>query len=186
MALKTIPTTNINVRHLTRVEGHANILVEVHNGVVQTCRLEVVEAPRYFEAMLKGQHYSRAPHLASRICGICSVAHSTASLLAIESALQITNSEQTILLRKLNFLGEMLDSHILHIYLLVSPDLLGVGALADATVTLHIEGPAHIAGVGNGNPQSFEPFQSNQVDLFYGKAMLILGSGHGPRAWILS
>jgi beta-galactosidase len=50
--------------------------------------------------------------------------------------------------------------------------------LADATVTLHIEGPAHIAGVGNGNPQSFEPFQSNQVDLFYGKAMLILGSGH--------
>jgi sulfhydrogenase subunit alpha len=129
MALKTIPTTNINVRHLTRVEGHANILVEVHNGVVQTCRLEVVEAPRYFEAMLKGQHYSRAPHLASRICGICSVAHSTASLLAIESALQITNSEQTILLRKLNFLGEMLDSHILHIYLLVSPDLLGIGSV---------------------------------------------------------
>lgn len=41
-----------------------------------------------------------------------------------------------------------------------------------------MDGPAEIAGVGNGNPQSFEPFQADYVDLFYGKAMLILRSGH--------
>ena len=28
----------------------------------------------------------------------------------------------------------------------------------------------------NGNPQSFDPFQANQVKLFYGKAMIIIGS----------
>ncbi|MEJ2206749.1 MAG: glycoside hydrolase family 2 TIM barrel-domain containing protein [Gemmatimonadota bacterium] len=50
--------------------------------------------------------------------------------------------------------------------------------LADARVTLDIDGPGRIAGVGNGNPQSFEPFRSDHVDLFFGKAMLILGSGH--------
>ncbi len=50
--------------------------------------------------------------------------------------------------------------------------------LADNRVTLDIEGPGRIAGVGNGNPQSFESLQSNQVDLFFGKAMVILGSGH--------
>jgi beta-galactosidase len=50
--------------------------------------------------------------------------------------------------------------------------------LADARVMLRLDGPGSIAGVGNGNPQSFESFQADHVDLFYGKAMLILGAGH--------
>jgi beta-galactosidase len=49
--------------------------------------------------------------------------------------------------------------------------------LADARVRISIDGPAHIAGVGNGNPQSFEPFRADYVDLFFGKAMLIVGAG---------
>ena len=48
--------------------------------------------------------------------------------------------------------------------------------LADHLIELTIDGKGTIAGVGNGNPQSMEPFQSNQVKLFYGKAMLILRS----------
>lgn len=48
--------------------------------------------------------------------------------------------------------------------------------LADQRVRITVEGPAMIAGVGNGNPQSFEPFQADYVDLFYGKAMIILRS----------
>lgn len=54
--------------------------------------------------------------------------------------------------------------------------------LADARVSLEVEGPARIAGVGNGNPQSFEPFQADYVDLFNGKAMVILGTHHVPGA----
>ena len=49
---------------------------------------------------------------------------------------------------------------------------------AHRRVRLSVSGPAVIAGVGNGNPQSFEPFQADYVDLFYGKAMLILRAGH--------
>lgn len=48
---------------------------------------------------------------------------------------------------------------------------------ADGLLRINIVGPGVIAGVGNGNPQSFEPFQSDKVRLFYGKAMLILQSG---------
>ncbi|MCB0284418.1 MAG: DUF4982 domain-containing protein, partial [Calditrichaeota bacterium] len=48
--------------------------------------------------------------------------------------------------------------------------------LADNKITIKLDGPGRIAGVGNGNPQSFNSFQSNQVNLFYGKAMLIIGS----------
>lgn len=46
--------------------------------------------------------------------------------------------------------------------------------LAHDVVQFRIEGPATIAGVGNGNPLSLEPFKSNKVALFHGKAMLIL------------
>ncbi|HAH25858.1 MAG TPA: glycoside hydrolase family 2 [Prolixibacteraceae bacterium] len=49
--------------------------------------------------------------------------------------------------------------------------------LATNKMDLSITGPGRIAGVGNGNPQSFDPFQANYVNLFYGKAMIIVGSG---------
>ncbi len=48
--------------------------------------------------------------------------------------------------------------------------------LADNLINFEIKGSATIAGVGNGNPQSHEPFVFNYRKLFYGKAMLILQS----------
>jgi len=48
--------------------------------------------------------------------------------------------------------------------------------LADNLIKVSISGPAKIAGVGNGNPQSVEEFQADQVKLFYGKAMIIVKS----------
>jgi beta-galactosidase len=48
--------------------------------------------------------------------------------------------------------------------------------LTDNLIDFTLTGPGKIAGVGNGNPQSYEPFQANQIHLFYGKAMLIIRS----------
>jgi len=129
MAATKPRTLDINVHYITRVEGHGNIVVNARNGVLEQCDLEVIEAPRYFEAMLRGQPYQNAMHITSRICGICAVAHSTTSLRATEKALGVELSPQTILLRKLNYHGEMLDSHVLHTYMLVAPDLVGVGSV---------------------------------------------------------
>lgn len=122
-------TVRVDVHHLTRVEGHGNIVVDVQNGELKRCDLEIVETPRFFEAMLRGRPYAESSHITSRICGICAVGHATASLRATEKALGVTLSEQTTLLRRLNFHGEILDSHILHAYMLVAPDLLGVGSV---------------------------------------------------------
>ncbi|HMP08318.1 MAG TPA: hypothetical protein PJ982_18365, partial [Lacipirellulaceae bacterium] len=52
--------------------------------------------------------------------------------------------------------------------------------LADHEVAYEIEGPADLAGVGNGNPLSYESFQSDRGRLFFGKAMLIVRTR--PRA----
>ncbi len=46
--------------------------------------------------------------------------------------------------------------------------------LADNMIHFDIRGSGKIAGVGNGNPMSFEPFQADYRKLFYGKAMLII------------
>lgn len=127
----------IEVHHLTRIEGHGNIIVDIRDGTIQVCDLEIVEAPRYFEAMLRGRPYDQVPQLASRICGICAVSHTTASLGAIESALSVQISPQTALLRHLNLCAEMLDSHLLHVYLLVAPDLIGT----ESVIPLALEKP---------------------------------------------
>lgn len=119
----------IDVHYVTRVEGHGDIVVEVADGQLKECRFKVVETPRFFEAMLRGRPYSEASHLTSRICGICATGHATASLRATEKALGVEPSEQTRLLRKLAFHGELLDSHVLHTYLLVAPDFFGAGSV---------------------------------------------------------
>ncbi|MCD6303339.1 MAG: DUF4982 domain-containing protein [Planctomycetes bacterium] len=51
--------------------------------------------------------------------------------------------------------------------------------LADNLVHFRVQGPATIAGIGNGNPLGMEPFHASQHRLFYGKAMLILRSIEG-------
>jgi sulfhydrogenase subunit alpha len=119
----------IDVHHVTRVEGHGDIIVEIADGKMKECRFEIVESPRFFEAMLRGRPYLEASHITSRICGICATGHATASLRASEKALGVELSEQTKLLRKLTIHGEILDSHILHVYMLVAPDFLGVGSV---------------------------------------------------------
>ncbi len=117
---------SVNVEFLTRVEGHGHIVVDVAEGVLKTCQLQIVEAPRFFEAMLQGRSIFEAQHITSRICGICACGHSLASIQAAEAAIGFGPSEQTTKLRKLLLHMENLDSHVLHIYMLAAPDLLGV------------------------------------------------------------
>ena len=117
---------NINVEYLTRVEGHGNIVVNVREGKLEKCELQIVEAPRFFEGMIRGRSIFEAQHITSRICGICSCGHTLASIQAAEEAIGFIPTKQTIQLRKFLLYMENLDSHLLHIYFLVAPDLLGV------------------------------------------------------------
>lgn len=119
-------TRRVMVNHLTRVEGHGNIVVEIGpDGQTSACRWEVPEAPRFFEAMILGRSYQDVHQITSRICGICSIGHQLCSLQATEDALGIQISDQTTMLRKLALHAENLQSHILHLGYLVLPDLFG-------------------------------------------------------------
>ena len=47
--------TRFAVRQLTRVEGEGRLDLAVRNGVVTQARLEIFEAPRYFERLVVGR-----------------------------------------------------------------------------------------------------------------------------------
>ncbi|UCC51970.1 MAG: nickel-dependent hydrogenase large subunit, partial [Anaerolineaceae bacterium] len=119
----------IDVEHIARVEGHGNIHIGIENGELTECTWEVVETPRFFEAMFRGLSIEMAPLLAARVCGICSISHSLASTRAAERALKI---EPPLTAQKIRILAkhaETLQSHTLHLFFLVAPDLLDVGSV---------------------------------------------------------
>ncbi|WP_294345111.1 Ni/Fe hydrogenase subunit alpha [Prosthecochloris sp.] len=113
---------NIDVRHLTRVEGHGNIHITIQEGKLVDATWAVVETPRFFEMMVKGMSSERVPFLTSRICGICSISHSLASIRSLERAMAITVPPSAEKIRLLAMHGETLQSHALHLFFLAIPD----------------------------------------------------------------
>lgn len=120
---------SITIPHLTRVEGHGNISIRVENGQLIEASWEVIETPRFFEVMLKGMSADQVPFLTSRICGICSISHSLASIRALERAMEITPPPIAISTRLLAMHGETLQSHALHLFFLYAPDFAGTDSI---------------------------------------------------------
>ena len=120
---------NFHVEHLTRVEGHGDIVFSAKNGQVEKVQWNVTEAPRLFEAFVCGRPYYQIAQIVSRICGICSIGHTLASLKATESSMKMQISDQSKEMRKLAIHAENMQSHILHLGYLVAPDLFGVGSV---------------------------------------------------------
>ncbi len=120
---------NINVSPISRVEGHGDLVIDTKNRKIQKLMMSIPESPRFFEAMLVGRNWSEPSHITSRICGICSVAHTFASIKATEDAMGVKINEQILKLRKIINHGEYIQSNVLHVYFLAAPDFLGAGSV---------------------------------------------------------
>jgi coenzyme F420-reducing hydrogenase alpha subunit len=114
----------VSAEGIARVEGEGSLRVVVHDGTVSEVSLDIFEPPRYFEAMLVGRHFSEAPDITARICGICPVAYQLTACAAMEDAAGIVVDDRVQLLRRLLYCGEWIQSHALHVYLLHAPDFL--------------------------------------------------------------
>jgi len=115
----------IKVDYLARVEGEGSLYLKIKDDAVVDCRLEIFEPPRFFEALLRGRHFTEAPDITARICGICAIAYQMGAVHAMESICGVTVGGQLRELRRLIYCGEWIESHMLHIAMLHLPDFLG-------------------------------------------------------------
>lgn len=112
----------IKIDYLARVEGEGGFLIEIRDGRLERLNVHIFEAPRFFEAFLKGRNYSDVIDFTARICGICPVAYQMSAVHAIEKIFGVTVTDPIKDLRRLMYCAEWISSHSLHIYLLQGPD----------------------------------------------------------------
>ncbi|MCG3138266.1 MAG: NAD-reducing hydrogenase HoxS subunit beta [Phycisphaerae bacterium] len=118
-------SNRIVIQPVTRVEGHGKVTILLdEQRRVQQARLHIVEF-RGFERFIQGRPYWEVPVLVQRLCGICPVSHHLAAAKAMDRIVgvrQLTPTAEKI--RRLMHYGQFFQSHALHFFHLVSPDLL--------------------------------------------------------------
>lgn len=124
-------TRTIKIPHLYRVEGHGGIEVNVGEKGVESCHMNIFEGSRYYEVLLRGHYFYEVPGIICRVCAICSAAHSLCSIAAIENALGLEVSSGVQKIRKLLNMGELIESHALHLFCLAAPDYLGFNGVIE-------------------------------------------------------
>jgi len=120
-----VSTKTIEVKYLARVEGEGGLRIRIENKKIEELELRIFEPPRFFEGFLRGRAFFEVPDITSRICGICPVAYQTSAINALEVICGVVADEPTRKLRRLLYLGEWIESHTLHMYMLHAPDFLG-------------------------------------------------------------
>lgn len=115
----------IRVDAMARVEGEGALAIRLRDGRVDDVQLRIFEAPRFFEALLRGRAVGEVPDITARICGICPVAYQMSSCHALESLLRLELPKPLRDLRRLLYCGEWIESHVLHVAFLHAPDFLG-------------------------------------------------------------
>jgi NAD-reducing hydrogenase large subunit len=117
----------ITIEPVTRIEGHGKVTIHLDDGGrVTQSRFHIVEF-RGFERFVQGRPYWEAPVLVQRLCGICPVSHHLAAAKAMDVIVGVGPEGLTPTaekMRRLMHYGQMLQSHALHFFHLVSPDLL--------------------------------------------------------------
>ncbi|MEM3533780.1 MAG: Ni/Fe hydrogenase subunit alpha, partial [Nitrososphaerota archaeon] len=74
----------VKVDYLARVEGEGALYIKVKGNEVLDVKFKIFEAPRFFEAFLRGRKYYEVPDITARICGICPIAYQMSSVHAFE------------------------------------------------------------------------------------------------------
>lgn len=124
-------TVDLTMDSITKVEGAASLELRVREGKVEYAHFGITEYKRFYTTAMQGKPIIALPQLLARICGTCSNAHLLCSIESCESAIGITPSPQTMLLRELTMYGLMIRDHALHLYLFSMPDIYGKDAFLD-------------------------------------------------------
>ena len=116
-------TQRVVIPHVSRIEGHAQITIDLDdNGQVVDARLHVTQL-RGFEKFTEGRPFYEMPSITARICGICPVSHLLASVKACDMIMAVQVPEPAYKLRELLHYAQFVQSHALSFFHLSAPDL---------------------------------------------------------------
>jgi len=116
----------------SRQEGHAELVMEVDDeGIVTKGRYFSITPVRGLEKMVTGKAPETAPVFVQRICGVCPIPHTLASVEAIDDSLDIEVPKAGRLLRELTLAAHHVNSHAIH-HFLIAPDFVPENLMADA------------------------------------------------------
>jgi len=115
----------IRIDHIAKIEGHASFTADIVKGDVRAAKIKIQEGARLFEGIMKDRKDEELPELGSRICGVCPVVHNLTGFRALENAFNVKLEEPAIILRKLMMLGQLINSHSLHLFFFSLSDFFG-------------------------------------------------------------
>ncbi|MCX8175133.1 MAG: nickel-dependent hydrogenase large subunit [Candidatus Micrarchaeota archaeon] len=122
---------DIDIKHLSKIEGHTDLEVRVRNGKVVSAHMKISESKRFFTQGVRGKPALAVAQLVSRICGTCSIAHLACCIEAVENALGVVPSEQTTVLKNLTMDGLMIRDHAMHLYIFCLPDIMDADSILE-------------------------------------------------------
>ncbi|MBU5678957.1 MAG: Ni/Fe hydrogenase subunit alpha [Candidatus Aenigmatarchaeota archaeon] len=140
---------DISLDKISKIEGSASLEIKIRKNQVKKVKLKITENKRFYTQAIRGKNCLAVHQIVSRICGTCSVAHLLCCIEAVEKALNIKPSEQTMLLRKLALYGTMIRDHALHLYFFVLPDILGIDSILEIDDTKILEQAFRVKAAGN-------------------------------------
>jgi F420-non-reducing hydrogenase large subunit len=113
---------------LSRIEGHAQVVIEVQAGEVVSARFQAMEF-RGFEYFVRGAPAEQMPVITPRICGVCSTAHHVAAVKALEDAYGVAPPPLALRIRELLLLGQIVQNQATSMFIFTMPDRLGVASI---------------------------------------------------------
>ncbi len=145
---------DLSISDISKIEGKAACDIKVVGGKVVDVKFSIAEYKRFYTQAIRGKDIIALPQLTARICGTCSNAHLLCAIKAVENAVGLIPSEQTVKLRKLLNYGLIIRDHALHLCVFVLPDILGKDSILDFDENnpeehKYLDATFHIKAVGN-------------------------------------
>ncbi len=123
---------------LSRIEGHARVVIETRGGEVISAHFQAMEL-RGFEHLVQGTPAEQMPVIVPRICGVCSTAHHVASVEALEDAYDVSPPPLALQIREILLMGQLIQNQATSLFVFTMPDRLGLTSLFEQAPDERIE-----------------------------------------------
>jgi F420-non-reducing hydrogenase large subunit len=113
---------------LSRIEGHARVVIDIYDDEVFRADFQAMEM-RGFSHYVRGVPAEQITVIVPRICGVCSTAHQVASVKALENLFGVTPPPLAEEIREVLLLGQLIQNQATSLFVFTMPDRVNASSL---------------------------------------------------------